>query len=116
VTGPVRAVMLFVDEPEHAARWWAAQLGHGATAVDHDGLWTYERDGVEVAFHLADEAANPHGASTVVYWAVADVEHERDRLLRAGCRAHRGPLRIGPQRQICQLIDPFGNVLGLDGR
>jgi len=31
-------------------------------------------------------------------------------------RPHRGPLRIGPERQICQLMDPFGNVFGLDGR
>lgn len=39
----------------------------------------------------------------------------RDRLPAAGCTHHRGPLRISPDRRICQVVDPFGRVIGLDG-
>jgi hypothetical protein len=28
---------------------------------------------------------------------------------------HRGPLAIDATRSIAQLVDPFGNVFGLDG-
>ncbi|MGB8202435.1 MAG: hypothetical protein WCF33_22575 [Pseudonocardiaceae bacterium] len=33
----------------------------------------------------------------------------------AGCLHHRSPLRINGQCQICQLTDPFGTIIGLDG-
>jgi hypothetical protein len=36
-------------------------------------------------------------------------------MLRAGCESWRGPLRLSPERRICQLRDPFGNIFGLDG-
>ena len=107
--------MLFVDAPEHVGRWWAEHLGSGSTLVDEGGLWCYTHEGVEVSFHPADPVANPHGASTVVYWKVGNLQQARRRLLGAGCTPHRGPLEIGTQRQICQLTDPFGNVFGLDG-
>ncbi|MGH3827930.1 MAG: hypothetical protein ACRDQX_12275 [Pseudonocardiaceae bacterium] len=39
----------------------------------------------------------------------------REHLLATGCTHHRGPLRVDEQRQICQLTDSFGTVVGLDG-
>ncbi len=32
-----------------------------------------------------------------------------------GARLYRGPLAISASRSIARLIDPFGNVFGLDG-
>lgn len=71
--------------------------------------------GVELGFHPADDTRNPRGGSPVVYWAVESVDTTRTALLDRGCTHHRGPLDIDDGRRICQLVDPFGTVFGLDG-
>ncbi|WP_197078931.1 VOC family protein [Dermacoccus sp. PE3] len=47
--------------------------------------------------------------------ATGDLRTHREALLDAGAEHHRGPLTIGGGRSICQLVDPFGGVFGLDG-
>lgn len=112
---PIRAVMFFADDPETCGRWWAERLTGGA-AVQVDGAFCwFDLDGVEVAFHHADPDRNPRGGSPVVYWTATDVLAQREEFLDAGCTQHRGPLDVAPGRRICQLVDPFGNVFGLDG-
>ena len=85
--------------------------------VDGDSVYAWlELDGgVEFGFHMADEKKNPPGGSPVPYWAVEDVDTVSQRLLDAGCTHHRGPLQVDPGRKICQVVDPFGVVIGLEG-
>ncbi|MER5972131.1 VOC family protein [Streptomyces sp. NPDC002055] len=113
----IRTVMVFVDDPEGAARWWA-ELLKTEPHFDINGTSIYawlDIEGIELGFHPASPKSNPHGRSTVPYWVVDDVHQVRERLLDAGCTHHRGPLRVETGRQICQLVDPFGTVFGLDG-
>ena len=112
---PIRAVMFFASEPEIVASWWAANLGRDAS-VSRDGEFRYFSAGeIEFGFHPADDDRNPIGASPVIYLSVDNLEQTRSRLLKLGCTMHRGPLTIDNSRQICQMIDPFGNTFGLDG-
>ncbi|MGC5400729.1 VOC family protein [Streptomyces sp. DT20] len=113
----VRGIMVFTPSPEKAARWWADVLEADVLLdVDGDSVFAWLNvGGTEFGFHPADEERNPSGGSTVPYWAVDDVDGVRARLLEAGCTHHRGPLEIGPGRRICQIVDPFGTVIGLDG-
>ncbi|MET8624616.1 VOC family protein [Kitasatospora sp. NPDC004669] len=113
----VRAVMIFCPSPERAARWWGDLLGLDVHLdVDGESVFAWLNVGaVEFGFHQADESRNPHGASTVPYWSVEDLDRVRERLLAAGCTHHRGPLQVSRGRRICQVIDPFGCVIGLDG-
>lgn len=108
--------MVFVDDPAAAARWWAA-LFDAEVNLDIEGQKVYawlDLDGMELGFHPAS-SRNPHGGSTVPYWAVDDLDTERQRLLNAGCAHHRGPLAVAAGRRVCQLVDPFGFIFGLDG-
>jgi len=108
--------MFFVADPQAVCRWWATHLGGvGSSPAHEDGFWWFDHRGIEVGFHPQDPDRNPVGGSPVVYWAVEDLVAERDRLLAAGCSPHRGPLRVTATRSICQLVDPFGNTVGLDG-
>lgn len=113
----VRCVMVFALDPEKSARWWADVLNTQVQLnVDGDSVYAwFDLDGVEYGFHPAEDDRNPRGGSPVVYWAVDNLDATRERLLAAGCTHHRGPLRIDEQRQICQLTDPFGTIIGLDG-
>ena len=112
----IRAVMIFADDTAKQCRWWAENIGHQAEPhAEEGGFWWFELDGVEVGFHPAAPTKNPVGGSPVVYWSVDDLDARRDELLRAGCKPHRGPLEVDAARKICQLVDPFGNIFGLDG-
>ncbi|MEU0937108.1 MULTISPECIES: VOC family protein [unclassified Embleya] len=113
----VRTVMVFAGDPRASARWWAEVLDVPARFdIDEESVYAWvDIAGVELGFHPADPARNPPGGSTVPYWGVADLDAIRDRLLAAGCVHHRGPLVIEPGRRICQLVDPFGFVFGLEG-
>jgi len=115
----VAQVVVFVDEPVAAARFWAELLDAQHRLADGGAL--VELAFAELFFHPVDEERtasgelkNPHGASTVVYLAVDDLDAARARLLAAGCEPWRGPIAIGEGRHICQVRDPFGTVWGLD--
>ncbi|GAA1927733.1 VOC family protein [Streptantibioticus ferralitis] len=113
----VRTVMVFADDPEKCARWWASVLDTEVRLEVDDGrvyAWL-DVSGIELGFHPADETRNPRGGSPVVYWAVDHVDAVRTRLLDAGCTHHRGPIEAEPGRKICQLTDPFGTIFGIDG-
>ena len=113
----VRTVMVFANDPEASARWWADTLD-APVHVDHDGASVYawvDVGEIELGFHPADDTRNPRGGSPVVYWSVESVDTVRSDLLDKGCTHHRGPLDIDGDRRICQLVDPFGTVFGLDG-
>lgn len=117
VFGPVTTVMTFADDPEKSARWWAGLLG-GDVHLDVDGTSVYawlNVAGIELGFHQADDGRNPRGGSPVVYWSVSDLDTAQQRLLAAGGTHHRGPLRVTEGRRICQIVDPFGTVIGLEG-
>ncbi|MCK9931398.1 glyoxalase [Frankia sp. Mgl5] len=115
--GPPTTVMTFADDPETSARWWAGILDVEVHLdIDGDAVYAWLNvAGVELGFHQADDERNPRGGSPVVYWAVTDLDAVRGQLLNAGCRHHRGPLTVTEGRRICQIIDPFGTVIGLEG-
>ncbi|MFC9228325.1 VOC family protein [Streptomyces decoyicus] len=64
---------------------------------------------------MLDEQRNKRGGSPVPYWSVDSLETAREMLLGAGCIHHRGPLDVGDGRKIAQVVDPFGNIIGIDG-
>lgn len=116
--GPVRAVMLFVDDPHAVASWYAPLFGIQEDAIEVEAerrFACFDADGVEVAFHPADASVNPLGRSSVVYWSVSSLDAARAELISRGAEHLRGPLDVDADRAICQLVDPFGNVFGLDG-
>ena len=107
----ISQVIVFVEDPKAAARFWAQALD----APLDPRLPLLNVQGVELFFHESDPDLSPPGTSTVVYWKVDDLDATRERLIELGCEAWRGPIDIGEGRRICQLRDPFGVVVGLDG-
>ena len=116
----IAQIVVFVEEPPAAARFWAEALDAQHRLADGGAL--VELAFAELFFHPADqertpwgEEKNPRGGSTVVYLAVDDLNETRERLLAVGCEPWRGPIEIEDGRRICQVRDPFGTVWGLDG-
>jgi predicted enzyme related to lactoylglutathione lyase len=103
-------LMVFVNRPLEAARFWGELLG---AAPSNDDPQLVEAQRVRLFFHMADPQRNPQGG-TVAYLAVTAFDRSRAELLEAGCVSHRGPLTLDDGRRICQIRDPFGTVWGLE--
>lgn len=113
--GPVRAVMFFVQDQPAAAAWYRDVVLGDGEVVEDEGYWYVEVEGVEVGFHPADPERNPPGGSVVTYFSTSHLDRARTAAIAAGATPHRGPLDVAHDRAICQLLDPFGNLFGLDG-
>lgn len=112
----VRSVMIFAQEPKVVAYWWADLLECPIGRVSfEDGFVGFDVGDTEFGFHPADATKNPVGGSSVVYLRVEAHAAAIARAESKGALLHRGPLAISASRSIAQLIDPFGNVFGLDG-
>lgn len=110
----ISAVMVFADDPEGSARWWAELTG---LAVHSDsGFWWLVVGDTEFGFHPADSSKNPTGASTVPYWLTADLDGVVAAVRQHGGQLLRGPLVVEPGRRIAQVVDPFGAVVGIEER
>ena len=68
---------------------------------------------VSVGFHPSDEKAGPGVKGQVAYWLVDDMNKAIEHLLKLGCTVYRGPITSVDSETVAQLIDPFGNALGI---
>ena len=109
-------MMIFAQEPGVVAQWWADLLECPVDRVAFvDGFAWFDVGDIEFGFHLADASKNPVSGSPVVHLRVEDLAAASARAESKGARLHRGPLAVESSRSITQLVDPFGNVFGLDG-
>lgn len=63
----------------------------------------------------ADDKVGAGKNGTVMYWLVPDLDTAIDHLTRLGGKLYRGPLPIENGLIMCQIEDPFGNLIGLRG-
>ena len=112
----MRSVIIFAQEPKVVAYWWAELLECPIDRVSfEDGFVWFDVGDTEFGFHPADATKNPVGGSSVVYLRVEAHAAAIARAESKGALLHRGPLANSASRSIAQLIDPLGNVFGLDG-
>ena len=108
--------MFFCETPSEVAHWWARLLSVpiGMVNEENEFRW-FSSGGMEFGFHPADNERNPRGGSPVAYLASSNFEASMERAMALGATKHRGPLILSPERLIAQLVDPFGNIFGIDG-
>lgn len=63
----------------------------------------------------ADEKVGAGKKGTVLYWAVESLDEAIAHLTHLGAKLYRGPMLIDNDLRMCQLSDPFGNLIGLKG-
>ncbi|MFT2111564.1 VOC family protein [Marinomonas sp. 2405UD68-3] len=64
----------------------------------------------------ADEKVGSGKCGTVMYWSVDDFEQALIHFEELGARCYRGPMKIEDGLRMCQVEDPFGNLIGLRGK
>jgi predicted enzyme related to lactoylglutathione lyase len=109
----VTNVFYFVEHLDRARSWYERLLGTNPIEVQPQ-LVTFEIGSVRLTLHVGDEFNTPAELrGTVAYWGVDDVDEAVAQAVALGAVAHRGPKTIFTGERLCQLQDPFGNLLGV---
>ena len=105
-------VFYFAEDLPAAIEWYRALLG--IDPVDeHPQLAAFDVSGTRLTVHLTDTYNRPAGtAGSVSYWDVDDVDAVVAHCVSRRGVAHRGPKTVFTGERLCQVLDPFGNLIG----
>lgn len=113
--GPVIAfkeVVYFVDSIPMALEWFLKAF-HGTIEFESEFYCSIRAGGVSIGLHPADEKTQPGVMGQVAYWMVEKLPDAIDHFLEMGCSIYRGTIISADSESVAQLIDPFGNAIGL---
>lgn len=106
---------LCVRDLAQSKEWYAKVLGI-SPHLDLPGYVEF-RVGIDALALAPSDEKSPHSAGgQVAYWRVHELKSAIAHFAAHGAQVYRGPLEIENGEAICQLMDPFGNVLALIGR
>ena len=107
-------VLIFVPSVRAAAQWYSTVLQTPASFRD-ENLASISIGDAKLSFHPADAKGSAGRGGQVAYWRVASLTEAMRAFEAAGASLYRGPLVIDSREGICQMADPFGNLVGLIG-
>jgi ribosomal-protein-serine acetyltransferase len=108
-------VYVFASDVAQSKKWYEKVLGL-SPVVDIENYAEFRVAGSGLCLHPADSKSPLSTGGSVGYWRVLDFQKAVDYFKAHGAVVYRGPLDIGNSNFICQVRDPFGNVIGLTGR
>ena len=89
---------------------WYAQVFGVAPYFDQPFYVGFEIGGFELGL-VPD--GQPGAQGSTAYWGVDDIEAEVARITALGASVHGAIQEVGESIKVVELLDPFGNVLGL---
>lgn len=111
-------VLYFVDDVRTAAAWYGLFFGVVPEFHEEDGRprgALLHIGSAALLVHPADEKMPSGHAGQVVYWNVEDFSAALAHAESLGACLFRGPIAIPGERLMCQVRDPFGVLIGLQG-
>lgn len=73
-------------------------------------------NGFSLEIVQADSKVGAGAFGTVLYWSVESLEESLAHFESLGAKLYRGPMKIEGGLSMCQVEDPFGNLIGLRGK
>ncbi len=108
----LRTTIYRVEDLEAAKRWYSEVLGFGPY-FDEPFYVGFEVGGFELGLLPGEEGAPTGRGGVTAYWGVDDIRATVDRLVELGATVHRDVEDVGEGILVAELIDPFGNNLGV---
>jgi predicted enzyme related to lactoylglutathione lyase len=105
----LRTVLYPVADLTKGKAWYSEVFGC-APYFDQPFYVGFEIGGFELGM-VPDGTPGTHGCTA--YWGVDDIEAEVTRIVALGGRVHSAIQEVGESIKVAELLDPFGNVLGL---
>ncbi|MBC7414644.1 MAG: VOC family protein [Herminiimonas sp.] len=92
------------------AKAWFSEVFGKAPYFDEPFYVGFEIGGFELGL-VPDGVPGVQGCT--VYWGVDDIDAEVERIVGLGASVHEPVQSVGGDIKVAELLDPFGNLLGL---
>ncbi|SBS60441.1 glyoxalase/bleomycin resistance/dioxygenase family protein [Vibrio atlanticus] len=110
------AILVHVANIEEGLNWYQKAFPHAVAIYHPDSDFTVlDLNGFSIEVVQADNKVNAGKKGTVLYWSVDSVEESLVYFQSIGATLYRGPMAIEGGLIMCQVEDPFGNLIGLRG-
>ncbi len=110
------AVLVHVSDVKSGLAWYQKAFPEAVLVYHPEFDFTVlDLNGFSLEIVQADEKVDSGKKGTVVYWSVANLVEALAHFEALGARLYRGPMEIENGLSICQVEDPFGNLIGLRG-
>jgi methyltransferase (TIGR00027 family) len=109
----LKRVTYFVDDIEKAKQWYNTVLDM-QPLFDTPFAKIYNIGNCSLSLAKGMDPLLNSNERIHVYWEVDDIDSEFDKIVQLGARVHT-PIKHVLNTRIAQLIDPFGNMIGLTG-
>ena len=107
----IRVCVLSVQQ----SRDWYKSFFGIEPVEDLDDFVSFSVGGAIFDIALADQKSPISTGGSVGYWLVDNLEEAISKATNSGGKVYRGPLRVEEvRRTIVQIMDPYGNVIGLE--
>jgi len=110
------AVLIHVPNVAKGLEWYKKAFPEAAVIYYPEFDFTVlDFNGVAIEIVQADEKVGSGKKGTVVYWSVDNLTIALEHFNSIGAPLYRGPMEIENGLSMCQIEDPFGNLIGLRG-
>lgn len=110
------AVLVHVPDVAEGLDWYQKAFPEAVPVYHPDFDFTVlDLNGFSLEIVQADEKVGAGKKGTVVYWSVSSLKNALARFEELGAHLYRGPMEIENALFMCQVEDPFGNLIGLRG-
>lgn len=111
------AVMLHVHDVGAAVDWYCTVFPSAQPVGDsNEQLAILDINGFGLEIVCEDSKVGSGKTGSVLYWSVPDLLDALVSFQAIGATLYRGPITIESGIGMCQLVDPFGNLIGLRGK
>ncbi|EKO3535411.1 glyoxalase/bleomycin resistance/dioxygenase family protein [Vibrio fluvialis] len=110
------AVLIHVPDVQTGLAWYQKAFAQAMPVfLDEFDFTVLDLQGFSIEIVQADEKVAAGKSGSVLYWWASDFEETLTHFLSLGAKVYRGPLNIENGMVMCQVEDPFGNLIGLRG-
>ena len=109
------AVLVHVPEVKAGSLWYQQAFTEAKVQYKSDKLTVLKLRDFSIEIVEADEKVGSGKNGTVLYWSVNSLTATVSHLQSLGATMYRGPMNIENNQSMCQIEDPFGNLIGLRG-
>ena len=110
------AVLVHVDDVEEGQKWYRKAFPEAIPVYLKESDFTIlDLNGFSIEIVQADNKVGIGKQGTVLYWSTTTFSDSLVHFKSLGATLYRGPLKIEAGLLMCQLEDPFGNLIGLRG-
>ena len=111
----ISVVMVHVPDTDAGLYWYRQAFPAATLQIERDGFKYLQVDNVAIELVAADSKVTTGAAGSVVYWSTDNFTTRLAELLALGATLYRGPLLLENDLRMCQVLDPFGNPVGIRG-